>query len=227
MTSMTLQGHQGREVAIDLCAECQAFWFDKYESLQLAPASTLQLLKLIGERANSGVRQFSAEMQCPRCAETLRLTNDMQRATRFSYFRCAGDHGRFIRFFEFLREKDFIRPLSRQQIDELRVSVQIVNCSSCGAPVDLGKGSNCAHCKSPVSVLDMKQPEALVAQLREAAKDKPPDPTLPYKMALAKRDVERLFIDKSGPPEWIHGGSSDLVQASLASMARWLIRNGL
>ena len=60
-----------------------------------------------------------------------------------------------------------------EQLEELRHEVQIVNCSSCGAPIDLAAGSACGHCKSPVSMLDMKQPEALLAQLREAAQPKP------------------------------------------------------
>ena len=59
---MTLEGHQGRPIAIDLCVECQAFWFDKYESLQLAPASTLRLLKTIGERTTPGRTQFASAL---------------------------------------------------------------------------------------------------------------------------------------------------------------------
>jgi hypothetical protein len=162
MTAMTLDGHQGRPVAIDLCTGCQALWFDKYESLQLAPGSTLRLMKLIGESASRVPTQFSVSMRCPRCVQSLRQTQDMQRNTRFTYFRCLGGHGRFIRFFEFLREKNFISPLSQQQIDELRLHIQIVNCSSCGGPIDLAAGSLCPHCKSPVSVLDMKQPQELL-----------------------------------------------------------------
>jgi hypothetical protein len=218
MTAMTIDGHQGRPVAIDLCVTCQAFWFDKYESLQLAPASTLRLLKIIGERTSPGPTEFAAA-RCPRCSEPLRLTQDMQRNTRFSYFRCASDHGRFIRFFEFLREKNFIRPLSPQQLEELRHEIQIVNCSSCGAPIDLAVGSICAHCKSPVSMLDMKQPETLLAQLREAAEPKPIDPALPLELARAKRDVEALFPRKEEP--------ADLVHACLNSVARWLKNSGL
>jgi hypothetical protein len=226
MDLMKLEARHGKEVSIDLCVECHAFWFDKFESLQLAPGSTLQLLKIIGGRADPGIRQFSNAMRCPRCAEMLRLTNDMQRSTRFSYFRCAGDHGRFIRFFEFLREKDFIRPLSKQQIDELRKSVHNVNCSSCGAPIDLAAGSVCAHCRSPISILDMKQPQALLAQLREAAAGKEIDPSLPLRMARAKRDVEQLFGDEADRSSWLGGGSSDLVHACLNSVARWLVRSG-
>ena len=226
MTTMTLDGHQGRPVVIDLCQVCHAFWFDKYESLKLAPGSTLRLMKLIGESNSRGSTQLSGSMRCPRCVQTLRLTQDMQRSTRFSYFRCLGGHGRLIRFFEFLREKNFISPLSQQQIDELRLHIQIVNCSSCGGPIDLAAGSLCPHCKSPVSVLDMKQPQELLTQLREAAAPKPVDPALPLELARAKRDVEALF----GPDEprpWLQGASSDLVHACLTSVARWLTKSGV
>ncbi|HEX4996957.1 MAG TPA: zf-TFIIB domain-containing protein [Terriglobia bacterium] len=226
MTAMTLEGRQGREVAIDLCPTCQAFWFDRYESLQLSAGSTLQLLKTIGERSASGPRDYSGA-RCPRCAEGLRLTYDMQRSTRFSYFRCVHDHGRFIRFFEFLREKDFIRPLNRAQIEELRKNIQIVNCSSCGASIDLAAGSVCAHCKAPISILDMKQPQALLAELREAAIAKPIDPALPLELARARRDVEVMFDDRAERIDWSGEDSSDLVHACLHSVARWLARSGL
>jgi Zn-finger nucleic acid-binding protein len=227
MTAMELEGHQGRPVAIDLCRGCQAFWFDKYESLQLAPGSTLRLMKLIGESAAPGQHQLSKAMRCPRCSETLRPIQDMQRTTRFNYFRCDSDHGRLIRFFEFLREKDFIRPLSQQQISELRKQVQTVNCSNCGGPIDLSVGSICAHCKSPVSMLDMKQPQALLAQLREAAVPKPLDPTLPLELARAKRDVGRLFGDVETPSGWPNEMASDLVHSCLISVARWLTKSGI
>jgi hypothetical protein len=227
MTSLALEGHQGRPVAIDLCTACQAFWFDKYESLQLAPASTLKLMKLVGESESRGLRQFSNEMRCPRCSQTLRPTQDMQRNTRFMYFRCAADHGRFIRFFEFLREKNFIRPLSPQQIWELRQNVQTVNCSSCGAPIDLSVGSVCAHCKSPVSMLDMKQPQELLAQLRTAAEPKPIDPTLPLQLMKVKRDMDVLFPDKDSQSRRLQDEYSDLVHACLASVARWLTKSAI
>jgi hypothetical protein len=225
MTTLTLEGHQGRPVVIDLCVQCQAFWFDKYESLQLAPASTLQLLKTIGEQTTPGRTQFP-DARCPRCAVALKLTQDMQRSTRFAYFRCVSDHGRFIRFFEFLREKDFIRPLSKAQLDELRLEVQIVNCSNCGAPIDLANGSSCSHCKSPVSMLDMKQPQTLLAQLREAAQPKAIDPTLPIDLAKARKDVEALFKTEERS-FWMKDASTDIVHACLTSVARWLKNSGM
>jgi len=84
MTSMTLGAHLNAPIEIDLCAACQAFWFDKYESLKLAARSTLQLIKLIGENSAAGKPSVSRNLHCPRCDTRLLFTHDMQRSTTFS-----------------------------------------------------------------------------------------------------------------------------------------------
>src|SRR5689334_13636790 len=43
MKSMIVEAHLAPSETIDLCQACQGFWFDKYEDLKLAPASTLNL----------------------------------------------------------------------------------------------------------------------------------------------------------------------------------------
>ena len=48
------------------------------------------------------------------------MTNDMQRSTRFSYWKCDKEHGKFIRFLDFLKEKNFIRPMSAEEIEALK-----------------------------------------------------------------------------------------------------------
>jgi Zn-finger nucleic acid-binding protein len=226
MTSMALHGHQGTSVAIDLCAVCQAFWFDRHESLKLAPVSTLELMKFIGENAAPANGTFSRALRCPRCSNTLKPTNDLQRSTRFSYWRCDSQHGRFIRFFDFLREKDFIRPLTPLQIAELRQHVHSVNCSNCGAPVDLGSGTACLHCKTPLSMLDMKQSAAILKQLGDAAVPRPVDPAMPIALARARRDVETLFGGLETDTRWWSDvSSSGLVEAGLGIFARWIARS--
>jgi hypothetical protein len=228
MTSMTLDGHLSVPIVIDLCRGCQAFWFDKYENLKLSPGSTLRLMKFIGEQVSPGNRTLANALRCPRCASSLLLTNDLQRSTRFTYWRCAKEHGRFIRFFEFLREKNFIRPLSPQQIAELKQNIQTVNCSNCGASIDLTRASSCMHCGSPISILDMKQPQRMLEQLQQADEPKPVDPALPLELARAKRDVEATFAGLESSPEWWSDtSSSDLVQAGLSAVARWLTKSGI
>jgi len=223
MQTQSLAGHMGREVAVDLCVPCQSAWFDTRENLQLTPGATLAMFRLIGERVTRPPQDGDIA-KCPRCKAQLRRTQDMQRTTRFEYFRCPNDHGRLITFFDFLKEKDFVRPLTPQQIAELRKNVQFINCSNCGAPVDLAKGSDCAHCGSPLSMLDMQQAERLVTQLREADRsDKPIDPALPLALERARRQTERLFEGLEDRGRWdVEIGSLGLVGAGLSQLMRLL-----
>jgi hypothetical protein len=221
MTAVVLEGHGGTKVAIDACTGCHAFWFDRYESLRLTPGSTLKLFTLIGEHSASAKPPAPAVVRCPRCRARLMPTNDRQRSTPFRYWRCDRGHGRFITFFDFLREKDFIRPLTAAQLQELRQNIHIVNCSNCGAPIDVASRSDCAQCGSPISMLDMKQAEQLVEQLRSAAQPRPVDPSLPIELARARREVEALFPSAPGQQWWSAASTSGLVEAGLTVVAKW------
>lgn len=228
MTSHTLEGQLGRAVVVDLCGPCQAIWFDPRESLQLTPGATLMLFRVIGEHVAKPQVLESDTAKCPQCKARLRRTQDMQRATRFEYFRCPHDHGRLTTFFDFLKEKDFIRPLTPAQIAELRKNIQVVNCSNCGGPIDLANRSDCGHCGSPLSMLDMKQAETLVTQLREADRtDKPVDPALPLELARARRQTDEAFAGLPEDSSWLDAGSSlGLVGAGLSALARLLRKSG-
>jgi Zn-finger nucleic acid-binding protein len=227
MTSMTLETHLTAPVEIDACSQCQAFWFDKYEDLKLSAASTLKLMKLIGENSSPARPPLAEKLRCPRCASGLLLTHDLQRNTKFSYWRCE-EHGRFIGFLDFLREKNFIRTLSPQEIEELREKVQTVNCSNCGAAINLASDSVCAHCGSPISILDMKQPQRMLNELKQAAEPRPIDQALPLELARVKRETEHWFGPQASEPDWLSDAStSSLVHAGLSAFARWLNSSGI
>lgn len=224
MIEHTLAAHMGASVTIDACLSCQAFWFDGRESLQLTPASTLRLFRIVGERAASARHPLPAVTPCPRCGLRLTPVEDMQRSTRFRYRRCARGHGRFITFFDFLREKQFIKPLSSQQIADLRAHVQTVNCSSCGAPIDLMRASACAYCGSPLSMLDVIHAASLIEQLREAsAAAGAIDPALPLDLLEARRQTEAVFARAGIGDGWYADvASAGTVGAGLIALARWL-----
>jgi Zn-finger nucleic acid-binding protein len=162
------------EVQVDLCFACNAMWFDSFESAQLTPGAVLELFRLIHEHEGSGARPRPARMPCPRCEATLKRTQDMQRTQRIAYDRCPEGHGRFITFFQFLREKEFVRELTRGEIEQLRATVAQVRCSSCGGPVDLGRDAHCRYCQAPISILDPQAVgrtlEALAAQERQRSR---------------------------------------------------------
>ena len=226
MTAQTLDGQHGRSVVVDVCLPCQSFWFDAHETLQLTPGGTLALFKVIGEQTTRRQVTHSDVAKCPRCQGRLRLTHDMQRATRFTYLRCPNGHGRLTTFFDFLREKDFVRPLTPAQLEDLRRNVQSVSCSGCGAPVDVAKASACLHCGAPLSMLDMQQAAALVAQLQaaDARERQPASPTLALDLARARREVDEAFAGQRDADWFRDVSSGDLVEAGLRTVARWMAR---
>ena len=225
MQEETLSAHLGRRVSIDVCPPCQSIWFDARESASLTPAATLAVFRVIGERIAPPRRSNADLAKCPRCHARLRRTHDMQRATRFEYLRCPNDHGRLTSFFDFLREKDFVRPLTPQQLETLRQNVQSVHCANCGAPVDLTGDSGCPHCGAALSMLDLAQAEKLIHRLKHA-EDRtsgPVDPSLPLELARARREVEDAFAGLPAKPSWHASVSSDgLIGAGFAALARWL-----
>src|SRR5688572_24697691 len=176
MSVVALLDRSGADLEGDVCQNCQAFWFDRFENTRLSAGSTVKLFKLMAEQPRSGAAPLR-KMACPRCKGALALTHDIQpRSTKFEYWRCP-KHGHFITFLQFLKEKDFVRPLTPKQIAELRQNVPMLNCSNCAAPIDLVKHSTCPHCGSPLSMIDMKQIAAHVRELEQAAPVPAPEPS--------------------------------------------------
>ncbi len=239
MSPIALVDRSGAALEVDVCRNCQAFWFDRFENSRLSPGSALKLFNLMAEeqRPAAALRQPTA---CPRCKGALALTHDLQaHATKFEYWRCAA-HGHFITFLQFLKEKDFVRPLTPKQIAELRQKVQILNCSNCAAPIDLVHESTCPHCGSPLSMIDMKQIAAHVRELEQAAAAPAPQPghashTFNWTLSVGNHvevvrnstsghqepDVDRLFAEAIAAMAR-ESGSKSLEQAGLGVVIRWL-----
>jgi Zn-finger nucleic acid-binding protein len=156
------------DVIIDVCWDCHALWFDQYESTTLTPRSVIDLFRLIHDHRDKPARTLADSMACPHCRARLAHTQDIQRTNRITYHRCPNGHGRLTTFFQFLREKQFVRSLSKLEIEGLRATVKQVRCSGCGAVVDLAKDPACSYCRSPISVLDAAAVEKTLAALDDA-----------------------------------------------------------
>jgi hypothetical protein len=188
------------EVALDICYPCRAIWFDNLESAQLSPGGVIRLFKLIHEHRNDERRLLSERLGCPICAEPLGLVNDMQRSGRFCYYRCPAGHGRLTSFFQFLREKDFVRSLTVAEMATLRAKVTQVRCSSCGGPIDLQRDPACPYCHSPVSILDGDAVDKALADLEEKEHQRTTvDPTaLTHAMLDNQRQLNRQRLSEGG-----------------------------
>ncbi len=209
------------EETVDVCLGCQALWFDSFESVQLTPGATLALFDAIGKSAAPAHRALPARLPCPRCTDPLALTHDLQRTTRFSYYRCKYGHGRFTPFFQFLREKEFIRPLAPEELARLKAAVRVIRCSSCGAPVDLERETACPYCRAPIAILD---PDAVAATIRALAAAETKRTTIDIGML-----VDGLLGADRGAAEHNRTGTIlsddplaglDLVSLGLAALAR-------
>jgi hypothetical protein len=151
--------------------------------------------------------------RCPRCRAGLLLTHDIQRTNRIVYHRCPDGHGRFTTFFQFLREKSFVRDLSKIEIDKLKATVAQVRCSSCGAPIDLARDAACSYCHAPISILDPDAVNKALAELTsQAAARHAIDPA---------RIAEALTLSNAAPkpkPLWARDLSSGGTDSALVDL---------
>lgn len=219
MEQQTLEGNYGTQVEIDACRSCSGFWFDRKEHLQLTPGSVLELIRLIGPH-RSAPSALPQVMSCPRCGERLVNTVDLQRNTRFNYFRCPQDDGHFITLFQFLREKNIVRSLEPPQIKELRKRVKVIRCSNCGAPISLDKESICSYCQSPISMVDPVQVQATLAELQKQEAGRPRvDPGLAAKLAMDKLRVDRFYNQlEPNPASSTSDSPRGLIEAGLGAL---------
>ena len=157
MLAYALPSHYDAKVEIDMCMDCNAIWFDQFESIALSPDGTVALFQLIHQRggtATSAATKFSEGLRCVACGEGMQLTNDQVKGTRFAYQACRKGHGRLTTFYNFLAEKQFVRELTKAERAKLAAKVEQVRCSGCGAAVNIGKVDACEYCRAPLSVFD-------------------------------------------------------------------------
>jgi DNA-directed RNA polymerase subunit RPC12/RpoP len=211
MRALALERKPHGQVEVDLCPGCRGLWFDAYESLQLTPEATLVLFREVAALAASSSQGRTGAMACPRCRRTLTETRDVQRTTRFAYWRCLQGHGRFTPFLQFMREKDYVRPLTAEEIAHVRAQIGTLHCSGCGAPVDLSRDAACRYCGARIEAIDPDAVRRAIERGPPRHETRPPAPGA---------DIDRWLASQrhaaSGAPAmpW----TVDLVVGGLAGM---------
>jgi Zn-finger nucleic acid-binding protein len=199
MKAESLDGLYGASLEIDVCSHCNGLWFDGRESLQLSPGAMLRLFAALYEQREAARQPLVPEKHCPRCDAELIETFDMQRGTRFTYFRCA-QHGRYTTFFQFLREKNLVRAPTPKQLTELKDRVKQVDCSNCGAPIVLSEAVACTHCQAPISILSEESINQTLQQLQQKElKRTTVDPALAARLVMDQMDALRKMRQLEGP----------------------------
>ena len=223
MQVQSLEKHDKGTVQLDLCFACAGIWFDHLESVQLAPAAVIELFKEIYAHRDDAPRPQATQQACPRCRDTLVLSFDVSKTGRFSYFRCPRGDGRFTPFFQFLREKQFVRNLTEAELRRLRSQVRQIRCSECGAPIDLEHDTVCKYCRAPVSFLDAEAVEKAVRMWSAAADSRHLAPTT---AALGAGLGDGLLLDRKTA---LNPGAAaeglDLVALGIHAIGRLFERN--
>ena len=223
MLSLSLSATTGMQVEAGECADCTLLWFDAGTDSRLAPSSVLQVFQAIATSTGASGIPVRAELTCPRCRSSLTFVHDLQRTTRFTHWRCPSDHGELVAFTQFLREKNFIRAPSADELARLRADVREITCSQCGAPIDLQRDSACPFCHAPVALVDSEGIAAAVRDLRanRAAVGRTSRPSQDGASAAALANVQlSAILDPDRIRE--HVGPHDLLSIGVASIGRLL-----
>jgi len=226
MDHVVLDGVYGPGVEVDLCFPCHVLWLDRRESLQLSPRGTLDLFRVLTEHREDPRHALANGNRCPRCERRLSLNQDFTLANRFTYYACPARDGRLTPFSEFLKEKEFVRSLTPAEQARVRAELKTVQCSGCGAPVDLANGFRCGHCGSPITVLDPDAVENTLRRLEEADERRTVvDPEARELQARALASMEAMRSDPEEQYPWgdlglrrtrsIGSLGTDLLSASL------------
>ena len=197
------------------CAACHLLWFDQSGSISLTPRAVLELFQYIGRAAAPARTTLASTFRCPRCSGALALTYDLQRATRFTFWRCANDHGQLFTFNQFLREKNFIRTPSLAELTKLRSTVRQISCSQCGGPIDLTKDTGCTHCGAPIALVDPDGVAKAVHDLTIADASTSPATQEQTSVAFSNAQLDALFnLERLRE----HEGNDDLVAIGVAAI---------
>lgn len=196
MASVTLAGHYGRTIAIDLCYGCSHVWFDGQEDLHLAPGGVLQLFEAMGSAAQQARRRVGARKACPHCQTGLLRTHDRVKDTPYEYFRCTQGHGKFMGFAAFLRARHFVRDLSAAEVQTLRVEARTIKCVNCGASIDVAAHAACPYCHAAIAVLDADQLAKTLEELARAEAERGKvDPSWPLRAEQVRQQTEAAFAE--------------------------------
>lgn len=222
MHTLAVDSRTGAQINIDVCTQCSVIWFDHAESAQLAPSAVVELFKIVNACSDKSRLPLASVLPCPRCKVRLKLTHDICKAGRMSYYRCQ-THGRLTPFYQFLTEKQFIRHLSPVEISQLRVEVRQIKCSGCGGAINLENDPACAYCGAAIAVLDadaVTKAMQVWSAAAERRRNSSPAEISEATFRLAAAHSKLADMQNHSRPDGLFGHSSnaDLVSACIVTL---------
>lgn len=222
MQTIAVDSRSIGSIDIDVCVQCCVIWFDQSESAQLAPSAVVELFKIVNASSDKPRLPLAMILPCPRCKVRLNLTHDICKAGRISYYRCQ-THGRLTPFYQFLKEKQFIRQLTPMQITQLRADVKQIKCSGCGGALNLDKDTACSYCGAAIAVLDadaVTKAMEIWAAAAEHRRHSSPAEVSEATLRLAAAHSKLADKQSQSLPDVLFGnaGNADLVSVCIATL---------
>ena len=152
MQRLTLAGHYGQRVELDICAPCHQIWFDAIESARLSGPALLDLLAAMAAAQVEPHHALEASVDCPRCRAALRPVHNRTRWGRTTQLECPQRHGTLQSFAQLLAEKGLVRPMAG--IDRAAEGDAAPTCLNCGAGLGTG-AATCSHCGTQSALFDV------------------------------------------------------------------------
>jgi hypothetical protein len=217
---LTLAGHYGTRVEVDVCDPCCLIWFDDVESVRISKPGIADLVKVVhaamsSDALHSGAASLAAVQHCPVCAAQLRQVYNATRYGRTSQLQCPHGHGYYQSYILYLAEKGFVRPIQWSDIRDLIDKAKELFCGNCGGNLELRPQESCPYCRSDIAVLDPGRLASAVGAGLSEVKAKPEqsschacgspvDPTrdtsCPQCHALLKRADTQAAVDAISQP---------------------------
>jgi predicted nucleic acid-binding Zn ribbon protein len=167
MLRVSMGGHYGSSVDLDLCQSCNLVWFDDVELARLSGLGMLALIDRMAEAYGLPFEPLRPTLSCPRCASKLVLAHNQSRWGPSVQLQCPRRDGAYQSFAQFLQGKGLLRPMSLADRATLLRDKGRIDCVNCGAAVGVDD-QRCPYCQSVPSLLDVARlassldPEALL-----------------------------------------------------------------
>ncbi len=154
LAALSLAGHYGRAVEIDLCGPCHLVWFDHIEAARLTGTG---LLALVG--AMAGLQSLPHEavrpaLPCPRCQGPLKTVHNRTRWGPSLQLECTAGHGAWQTFGQFLAEKGLLRSMTSADRARALQRDGGLHCVNCGGAIGQGD-THCRWCGSTPALVDV------------------------------------------------------------------------
>lgn len=151
---LSLAGHYGRQVEIDLCSPCHLVWFDGIEQAQLSGPGLLTLVGAMAAAHGVAHRTLQPGLRCLHCASAVHEVHNQTRWGKSLQLECPQHHGAWQTFGQFLDQRGLLHPLSSADRARALAHADGLRCVNCGGVIS-ASDTRCPWCEATPALVDV------------------------------------------------------------------------